>query len=743
MGKQHERRAADVSRDGGGGHSGGIDIGRIVEASDDAPSQQGASGSASPKQRRRKKRAPKEGKKVLVKDDTVGDQERSKGSGLIGTKCDTSGPPSDVFVLKPGPQKSSEISVLKPGTQKKKVAVVGARRGRVANNSEESYEVLKQKLFEATRDLEKENNTREMLENKVKALSLELKSVKDTLGEDKHYCIGSLKQELQFEQRLRLDVQNDVQGLEQEIASQQKKMKALEKQVESEQKTSDALRQKVESVMDEVDSEKSAQSFLQTRLSLEEEKNKDLQKRLQRECAANVAIQMELQSNNNGAAMRERVQELEEQLRVERSVAGRYRDDEAECTAVKMELQAVKKQLRNLQHNQDDVEGKADVAAEIPLVAKCNTVAEDEKDRLIRKLRRTLQETRMKLKNERRKNAAAAVSKAPQKKALPPKRSLSGFVVARTNTQQHAGLIPIVQSPPSGTSMPTRAVEASLPGSTEATTEPAPAPSSPDAPTSLFHFEDDDLDGLEDQQMALHDELTFLQSAYDADEILIEDGKVTHYIELETGSDANVVTIAVAVSIPNNYPASGVLGVKASLHLTRCPSDVYKCAKNALAELEEICVWEAQANEGQEAIHSVFSVASGWAHLDWHNVLAKELSISFNGEEESASELCVALIYTHHLVDADKIQCVKKNASKLSLGGYIFCGKPGLILVEGLEEDCDHFLEALALSKKVFSTGTFKSVGKACIKGVGHRFFEVSAAEDGRCGQEGQYGTTV
>ena len=51
---------------------------------------------------------------------------------------------------------------------------------------------LKQQLFEAQRDLGKEKNTREMLENKVTSLSNELKVIREKLGgEDKHYCISS------------------------------------------------------------------------------------------------------------------------------------------------------------------------------------------------------------------------------------------------------------------------------------------------------------------------------------------------------------------------------------------------------------------------------------------------------------------------------------------------------------------------------------------------------------------------
>lgn len=71
-------------------------------------------------------------------------------------------------------------------------------------------------------------------------------------------------------------------------------------------------------------------------------------------------------------------------------------------------------------------------------------------------------------------------------------------------------------------------------------------------------------------------------------------------------------------------------------------------------------------------------------------------------------------------MDPDKIQLVKKSASKLNLGGYIKIGKPGLILVEGSQPDCEALLETLLLSRKKlrerggknFDTATFSPAGK-------------------------------
>lgn len=59
-------------------------------------------------------------------------------------------------------------------------------------------------------------------------------------------------------------------------------------------------------------------------------------------------------------------------------------------------------------------------------------------------------------------------------------------------------------------------------------------------------------------------------------------------------------------------------------------------------------------------------------------------------------KICRTLLYSHHNVDDDKVQLIQETASELKIGGFIKGGKPGLIVVEGLEEDCDAFLNALA-----------------------------------------------
>ena len=89
-------------------------------------------------------------------------------------------------------------------------------------------------------------------------------------------------------------------------------------------------------------------------------------------------------------------------------------------------------------------------------------------------------------------------------------------------------------------------------------------------------------------------------------------------------------------------------------------------------------------------------------------------------------KICRTLLYSHHTVDDDKVQLVKETASKLNIGGFIKGGRPGLIVVEGLEEDCDAFLNALAKQhRKLRESPSSSRNGKVdwfhlCCSGKGH-----------------------
>ena len=252
-----------------------------------------------------------------------------------------------------------------------------------------------------------------------------------------------------------------------------------------------------------------------------------------------------------------------------------------------------------------------------------------------------------------------------------------------------------------------------------ATSMPAPVEVSLSERASLVNFEsapvhydgiamDNDDDGAEESS-ALQDELTFIRSAFSAEEILVDDNQVTYTLQLPIDDDdSEDLKIDISVILPVRYPTAGINEINVVVNETStCCPEFRKIALDALPSVKEICLIEARALEGSAALSSIFSVADMWAKDDWYSVMAKQLSLSKGKGKHSKKkggngsfEICTFLIYTHHIVDADKIHFVKKSASKLNLGGYLKIGKPGLLLVEGPQSDCEALLETLLLSRK-------------------------------------------
>ena len=561
---------------------------------------------------------------------------------------------------------------------------------------------LQRSLEEAQCNLVKERDTVSILQNKVNGLNDELDAIREEVaGSDGNFCVTQLKDE--------------IRSLQESLLMEHRKTKSLEKQLERERRASSNLKFELEHARNSAGSE-----------DLLEEID-SLKRKIQSERAEKIALKMESSLGTSTSAFSKD--------------AERQKLLSAECAALKMELLAVNRRMRSFSVDSTKSETLSNAERSVESKSDGVTNIDTEKDDLIKALRRNLQQERLKLRQERKK-LAAAHHQLKQKPPQPLKRSRAAasrqlqFSVAPTNGQQLAnGLIPIIQtnSAASSINMPRSRVETSLPASS--TTETARA--EPDLPTdenecsaappvitasSLFNHDETEVDYSND---LLDDELVFLRSAYDQEEIEFDENRVTHLLDLESEPDGGFVTIALTVTIPHYYPNRGRLDVTATVRESDCAANIAKCAMNCLPDLIELCRLEAKANEGDNAINSIFCVAQGFAAVDWYNHLSRELSMSKNEDGSQipqdvggGTEICAVLLQTHHLVEneADKIQCVKKNASKLSLGGYIRTGKPGLVLAEGNEHDCDQFADALNHSKKVFRLSSFKTVGKSVRK---------------------------
>ena len=74
--------------------------------------------------------------------------------------------------------------------------------------------------------------------------------------------------------------------------------------------------------------------------------------------------------------------------------------------------------------------------------------------------------------------------------------------------------------------------------------------------------------------------------------------------------------------------------------------------------------------------------------------------------ERGGVRLCRLLMHTTEMSEQDATD-VKGMAGKYNLGGFIKVGKPGLVVIEGLEFNCDIFVDNMERQKK-----KFKNVGK-------------------------------
>ena len=114
---------------------------------------------------------------------------------------------------------------------------------------------------------------------------------------------------------------------------------------------------------------------------------------------------------------------------------------------------------------------------------------------------------------------------------------------------------------------------------------------------------------------------------------------------------------------------------------------------------EEACRTEAESVAGQEAVLTVLSRADEWLASEWpaYCVLDEETQEhETKCDSEVASPKVILgrrLIYSHHLIAATKRADIRDLASHYNLTGYAKIGWPGIILIEGIEEDCIHFYD--------------------------------------------------
>ncbi|KAL7522489.1 hypothetical protein ACHAWX_007184 [Stephanocyclus meneghinianus] len=740
-----------VSEEAGRRQSDGIDILELVAAPNESIEAKPLKDNVFDAKTRHKNRGEK--KKLLRRADvpvetdvsiakcgSLKEQSNTKSSIQVPITAVARSMKSDVGTSLKLEKNDGSVMILKRNDDKGKPAHIPKNKGGKISLLQKELSSLRQELLEVKKRLEQEKIARKLCEANHYKLQCELTSTRQTLEHESQYrknCqrdMQKLKEELEKELKLRLNAQDVESKFNDLIIAEKEKVRELSKHLQNEKHSKEVIMKNLEQTNAQLLSEQSLRQSIQDNLAAEQKINESLQKKIGIDSASSIAIKMELQSMKLRMG---RVDEVEQALKQEILKVDQLRSELARAESFKTELEEAKERLlrmdelkmelllerSKLQEAEAKLEeqtwcrkrsdsmqiGNDPNTRKQPQSCLKNDDIDDDMDINVEKLRKELYETREALKLERKKNATLTAKKS--KAAV---SSLKDWIDLALPSTAEVSMPPATQiSLSEGT--PQRESSEYLKNETTSENE-----------SNQVHYFDGVMNKFcgEEETNPLDDELTFIMSAYSTDELTVSEtkDKVMYTVDLPTNND-DQVEIIVTVHIPKGYPLKGILRVEIAISdNSNCSSDVRKCVMDALPKLCQMCLWEAEGNYGQEALFSVLNMADNWAKTTWPGILSKQCP-SFKilqrpkpvHSDERSTDLCSALIYTHHLIEPEKLQMVKKIASKLSLGGFVKSGKPGVILIASTAEaDCDAFIKELSsqASKKVFHSITFKLAGK-------------------------------
>ena len=199
-------------------------------------------------------------------------------------------------------------------------------------------------------------------------------------------------------------------------------------------------------------------------------------------------------------------------------------------------------------------------------------------------------------------------------------------------------------------------------------------------------------------------ELEFISCAYAPEEAWCDknaNGLPEIRRRLKLPGEADNFSLLLTLHMPPGYPESQSLEISCSVEETKNAS-VARAAYKAMPKLVEAC--REQAVVGEESVLVVLSRAEEWIEDNWSSYLciepaaaAEETTTSCiqNSLSSCTTILGRRLIYSHHIISKIKRGDIHNLASDCKLTGYMKIGWPGLILIEGAEEDCVAFYDEI------------------------------------------------
>lgn len=214
------------------------------------------------------------------------------------------------------------------------------------------------------------------------------------------------------------------------------------------------------------------------------------------------------------------------------------------------------------------------------------------------------------------------------------------------------------------------------------------------------------------------DELDLLSAAYSVEEVWWEyakDDTLRVYRKLfsQLCDPTCCFCLILQMEVPSTYPEERPLQVTAQVDDSLTSKAVLKLAHDSVPSLVNLCRTEAESMLGSEAMWTVLSRAQEWMTDELPGIIGKAAESSFVSTESKSPNksshsdldcntqrihsilLGRRLIYSHHIISTKKRSDMRQLASELHLTGYVKIGWPGIIILEGLEDDCQTFYDTI------------------------------------------------
>eukprot|EP00531_Pseudo-nitzschia_arenysensis_P009564 CAMPEP_0116148578 /NCGR_PEP_ID=MMETSP0329-20121206/18452_1 /TAXON_ID=697910 /ORGANISM="Pseudo-nitzschia arenysensis, Strain B593" /LENGTH=697 /DNA_ID=CAMNT_0003644761 /DNA_START=345 /DNA_END=2438 /DNA_ORIENTATION=- len=177
----------------------------------------------------------------------------------------------------------------------------------------------------------------------------------------------------------------------------------------------------------------------------------------------------------------------------------------------------------------------------------------------------------------------------------------------------------------------------------------------------------------------------------------------------EANFNLNLGSPMAAAPAGDSAPAAGGIdfaGLRSEINVDTKTDDA------AMGDTGGMEVDTAMAEEDEQKMESLkdFLAKTPKTNIDWGaNAASTPASIATptpRSRDRAGVRLCRLLIKTDNL-NGNSAKEVQGMAGKYNLGGFVYVGKPGLIIVEGLEFNCDIFMDNLERQKQ-----SYVNVGK-------------------------------